>query len=737
MAGSRSLGTLSIDVIAKTGGFEAGMDRAARAADKRIRDLERKSRALGVGIGVAFGAVSAAVGIVVRNTMQAEKSMAQLDAILKSTGNAAGYTRDQLVDMARQMQQASTFGTNEIIEAQTRLLSYSGVVGENLPRAMQVIIDQSARLGMSLSQSAETIGRALESPQKAAAALAQQGFGAAFTKEVRATIDALVAAGREADAQILILEILEESYEGAARAARDTFGGSLKALHETLADLMTGGDGSLNGATRAVNDLINALNDPEVRQGFQKIVSGVFNVSAELTKAIPFIASFGREMSGLVRQLGTDAAFIVEAASAMGGALKQVLTLGIADGTIDEANASWERAFQTRAEIIEENKRRLANARNRADIDRMLANPTGTYNGPLLEGFAPATAKKTVDTSGLDLRTKAERDAAKKAADEEAKAAEQLQRSYESLMGTMHQRIALMGEESEVARVRYEIEHGSLKGLQQSLADLALARASEYDAALERYNLEREQEAERKRVADEYQRERDALENLTAGLREQVAWLMASTDARYAMTAAQMAGRTATEQEIADVEELLRLRDSLAEAERNWQDVGRSISDSLFDVTSGAKSATDALKDFFDNLNRQILRNITDDWANSITDALKGFAGKAGAGGGGGFWGSILGAFGFGGGRASGGGVSPFSAVEVNERGFEMATVRGRDYLLAGNSPVQITPNHQLGGRQMQQTNNFIVQGRIDRRTQDQIAQDVGRRASSASRRNG
>ena len=35
---------------------------------------------------------------------------------------------------------------------------------------------------------------------------------------------------------------------------------------------------------------------------------------------------------------------------------------------------------------------------------------------------------------------------------------------------------------------------------------------------------------------------------------------------------------------------------------------------------------------------------------------------------------------------------------EVNERGLEMATVRGRDYLLTGSNPVEITPNHRMGG---------------------------------------
>src|SRR5690606_35889782 len=207
---TRSLGQLTIDLIAKIAGFEQGMDRAARTADKRTRDIERSFKRVSAFGGTLFGgALVGGVSLFIKNTMEAEKQLAQLDAILKSTGNAAGYSRDQLLSMAQELQKVSTFSSSEIVEAQTRLLSYSGIVGENIPRAMQAVIDQSARLGMSLTQSAETIGRALESPAKAAAALAQQGFGAAFTKEVRATINALVEAGREADAQILILEILD------------------------------------------------------------------------------------------------------------------------------------------------------------------------------------------------------------------------------------------------------------------------------------------------------------------------------------------------------------------------------------------------------------------------------------------------------------------------------------------------------------------------------------------------
>src|SRR5690606_14245520 len=297
MMASRSLGTLTIDLVAKTGMFEQGMDRAARSADKRMRDMQRKAKMFGIAIGASLGGIVAGgATALIRNTMQAEQAIAQLDAILKSTGEAAGYTRDQLISMAAEFQKSSTFGSNEIIEAQTRLLSYSGILGENIPRAMQSVMDQATRLNMSLSQSAETIGRALESPAKAAAALAQQGFGAAFTKEVRATIDALVAAGREADAQIMILEILEESYGGAAEAARNTFGGALSALKHTINDVLTGGSGDLDSLTQAVNDLNEALNSPGFREGTNKIKQAFVNLATDAANAIEPMM---RELKGL------------------------------------------------------------------------------------------------------------------------------------------------------------------------------------------------------------------------------------------------------------------------------------------------------------------------------------------------------------------------------------------------------------------------------------------------------
>lgn len=55
---SRSLGTLTLDLVAKIGGFTAGLDKASRDADKRAKEIERSLLA----IGTAANAVGTAIG---------------------------------------------------------------------------------------------------------------------------------------------------------------------------------------------------------------------------------------------------------------------------------------------------------------------------------------------------------------------------------------------------------------------------------------------------------------------------------------------------------------------------------------------------------------------------------------------------------------------------------------------------------------------------------------------------
>jgi len=140
----------------------------------------------------------------------------------------------------------------------------------------------------------------------------------------------------------------------------------------------------------------------------------------------------------------------------------------------------------------------------------------------------------------------------------------------------------------------------------------------------------------------------------------------------------------------------------------------------LADVISGTKSLKDAFLDMLDSISRRISQIVSD----RLIEQMFGQMGTTSTGSSGG-WLAALGSL-FGGGKASGGWAKPNTIYEVNERGFEMATVGGRDYMLTGDQPVQITPNHRLGSGGTNVTNNFAFAAPTSPKTQTQIAARVG-----------
>lgn len=298
---ARSLGTLTLDLVARIGGFTAGMTQAERQMDKSSREIiKRKKRiekevgSIGKAIGAGFAGITIAATIkkVIDETAKFQDQQAQLNAVLKSTGEAAGFSAQELNKMADAMSGKSVFSSGEINEAQTRLLSYTGVVGEQFPRAMQNAIDMAQRMGMDVRQAAETVGKALDIPSQGLTALSKQGFR--FTEEQKELVKQLEQSGRAAEAQGIILKAMESSYAGAAEAARGTLGGAIKSMQNALSDLMTGKDGSMDGATAAVNNMADVMRSPHVIEAFGGIVSAVAKVVEALSIGISKFFEFGQ-----------------------------------------------------------------------------------------------------------------------------------------------------------------------------------------------------------------------------------------------------------------------------------------------------------------------------------------------------------------------------------------------------------------------------------------------------------
>ncbi|CAN7343283.1 phage tail length tape measure family protein [Pseudoxanthomonas sp. LjRoot168] len=697
--------------------FDVGGDGEVRASLKSIRDEVKATSAavedsgeeweeFGVKIGNAIkyagAAAVAGIGLILRNTAAAEQEMAQLEAVLRSTGQGATYTRDQLVDMSEAIAAASTFSAGEIIKAETRLLSYSGIASKNFPEALQIAIDQAARLGIGVEQSAETIGRALESPQKAAAALAQQGFGAAFTDSVRKAIKELDEAGKTAEAQQIILDILADSYGGAAQAARDTFGGSMIALKNTLADVLTGDTGGegLEGVRSSVEGLISTLNSGDVRSGFANMTEGALGLVAGLASLVGWLdqafgaaqrlltiqgGGFSKLMGGenlgnqraelamvereLARRQSADAAmkdgrltgdWLTQRATIVNRLPARVLGFeGIGGGT-DKELRNRQAALQAQIELNErifgDPSRTRVNFSDQGDIPASMLRPSGGGGGKAPgggDGKKPRAAQLT----------------------EAEKAAKQLNAEYGRMLERLQQEIALNGQTTELARVNYQIKQDGLDALNPKLAEQLRLAAEERDAQ-ERSNQAKEEGA---RVTEAMLTPQEVLSAEIARYKALLDEGAISQETyNRAVGAAEKDYKRATEsarKHGATVKEILQ------DASDSTQYL---LGDSIYDALSGN---FERIEDRWQQMLLQMVADIAaskiTEWANSIGNNSGGSGGSSG----GGWWATIAQAVGsyFGGGRATGGSMQGGKLYELGEHGKpELVEQNGRRFLVSG-----------------------------------------------------
>ena len=285
---------------------------------------------------------------------------------------------------------------------------------------------------------------------------------------------------------------------------------------------------------------------------------------------------------------------------------------------------------------------------------------------------------------------------------------EQVRRAYESLMASMNERIALIGQEGEAAKVRYATEYGALAKLEPALKSLAIAEAERLDAAIKANDeVLKRLEAEKDLYDLSLRREADkasALLDVTSGLAEEIKLLRMSADEQERHIAVTRAGVDAMSEEGKAISDLV-ARAQDARKARYWMD---ELGDSMFDLFAGVldytKGAKEAFGDFVDDIRQLAIRLLSDAALRKLGDYLKTLgqsSGGAAQGGGGGWFSSLLGMIGsaFGGGRASGGPTQRGRFYEVNENGPELYSVGGRTLLMAGGQDGHVTPLGSAGGR--------------------------------------
>ena len=232
---------VGIDIVGRSTGFQAEFNKIAGQAKTAAGEVQAAFGALrtaagAIGISLGFGAVIAALNSIKEKTIEGERSLNQLNAVLKATGNSAGLTAKELGELGEEIQGKTIFDDDAIRQAETALLRFRTVQGNVFRDAIRLAPDVAAVLGTTLPEAAVALGRALQG-EGAAGMKALKAAGVQLTEQQIDLAARMEEAGNAAGAQRLKLDAIKQSIGGASGADNEGLYGASKRLARAFDDL--------------------------------------------------------------------------------------------------------------------------------------------------------------------------------------------------------------------------------------------------------------------------------------------------------------------------------------------------------------------------------------------------------------------------------------------------------------------------------------------------------------------
>ena len=710
---SRSLGVLSVDLVAKIGGFTRGMTQAEREAAKSSKAIEARLRKLGKGVEMALkfagGAAVAAFGALAVSVKQAidnaddMSKMAQKIGIsteaLSTLGYAAKLAGVEMGEFQAGLNRLTKFqndaaqGTERNIELFTRL----GVAYQNA--------DGSLRdAGAVFRDLADRLSAMPDGADKAAIAL--EAFGRSG-----ANLIPMLNLGNGG------IEELEERARRLGLELSDGAGKSAEELNDRLSDLWSVTEGlSLTVAQELLPDIIELTNSlaETIREG-----GGMVEVGRDIADIfrglVQVFQAAGLAIEGMGERFNIAAQY------------KNMLLDPIGWQTYQaEIDASTQRLRG-----LEEQSKQLAlAARQNFGLDPKVTwiDPPPPKRGSRQRGTPMKDGETVVirptggqsDAWGIDAMKAAQKAAGE--ADRELQRIMDAGRSAaESLTSTVERNAAaLAGPAAEAARtyadelMRLTGEEEKLRAAQmltgQAEAELAIAREQAFESYQKTTKaIEEQRTGPAKEMLADLQFELELLGMTNSEREKAIALRWAQVDAASAegkAIAAAMDEVTAAQEQI------------------RGQDFFRDEMKGLFtDVVSGAKSAKDAINSFFDSLRMRAIEAL----AERLMDQLFGQSGTTDGGMAGGGWASFIGGL-FGGARAAGGPVQAGKAYLVGEQGPELIRPMGAGMVVPAAQTAAMRGGFSVGGITM------VTQGATSKRSIQAQRLELGRELRRAAR---
>ncbi len=287
-----TIASLDVDLNLNSAKFVEGLKRVRKEHEDFAKSLKeigeganRISESLGIKVNADFS-----LGGMIEKAKESQESQAKLGAVLRATGNAAGFSAKGMERMSEEMARITTFSVEATRSAQTVLATFSSVRGDQFEGAVKAAADLATVFNLDLSTASEKLGRALENPAEGLRSLAKMGVQ--FSADQKAVIQSLIDVGETAKAQQEIIDAVNAKVGGASAAAANTAAGALRKLKNEYEELAATLGRVVLPAVATVGTAINGI------AVGAKAISG----------ALGQIKALAAEVGTMVKSLGSVAA---------------------------------------------------------------------------------------------------------------------------------------------------------------------------------------------------------------------------------------------------------------------------------------------------------------------------------------------------------------------------------------------------------------------------------------------
>lgn len=215
-----NVGTAFVEIRPDASGFGPEM---SRGVQRGIAPVDRQLRSSFRGMARGLGGIIAGVGLVqffrgaIDEAAEAERVIAQTNAVIESTGGVAGISADHVADLASELSELAAVDDEIIQQGANLLLTFKNIRGEEtFDATLQAALDLSAAMGTDLQGAVIQVGKAMNDPLRGLQGLGRAGIQ--FSDSQKEAIEQMMAFGNVSGAQEIILQELQDQFGGAAEA---------------------------------------------------------------------------------------------------------------------------------------------------------------------------------------------------------------------------------------------------------------------------------------------------------------------------------------------------------------------------------------------------------------------------------------------------------------------------------------------------------------------------------------